>query len=85
MKRTDDETLANCMFILSAALETEDGVANAAIYEAGERIQQFAKDRAEIIVFLKRLPKVNNQTYVGKDKISYGEQAKQLIAKLGEA
>jgi len=85
MKRTDDATLASAMFILANDIQSEDGVANAAIREAGERIQQLVLERKEIIGFLKKMPAVNKTITVGMDKLSYGNKARQLVAKLEAA
>lgn len=40
MKRTDINTLIEAMRILSEGIQSEDGVANAAIAEAGQRLQE---------------------------------------------
>lgn len=40
MKRTDIKTLIEAMRILSEGIQSEDGVANAAIAEAGLRLQE---------------------------------------------
>lgn len=40
MKRTDIKTLIEAMRILSEGIQSEDGVANAAIAEAGQRLQE---------------------------------------------
>ena len=40
MKRTDINTLIEAMRILSEGIQSEDGVANAAIAEAGLRLQE---------------------------------------------
>jgi hypothetical protein len=85
MRRTDDATLAGAMFVLANDIQSEDGVANAAIREAGERIQQLVKERKEIIGFLRKMPAANLQITVGMDKLSYGNKARQLIAKLEAA
>ena len=39
MKRTDIKILIEAMRILSEGIQSEDGVANAAIAEAGQRLQ----------------------------------------------
>jgi len=82
MKRTPDATLAEAMFILARDIQSEDGIANAAIREAGERIQQLIKEREEILGFLRKMPPVNRQIYTGKDSLSYGNKCRQLIAKM---
>ena len=40
MKRTDIKILIEAMRILSEGIQSEDGVANAAISEAGQRLQE---------------------------------------------
>lgn len=85
MKRTPDATLANAMFILARDIQSDDGIAQAAIQEAGQRIQQLAKEREEILGFLRKMPAVNLNIVIGMDKLSYGNKARQLIAKLEAA
>lgn len=85
MKRTPDATLAEAMFILARDIESDDGIAQAAIQEAGQRIQQLVQERKEIIGFLKKMPAVNLDIVVGMDKLSYGNKARQLVAKLEAA
>lgn len=82
MRRTDDATLASAMFALARDIQSGDGIANAAIHEAGERIQQLVLERKEILGFLRKMPAVNLQIFVGMDKLSYGNKARQLVAKL---
>lgn len=50
--RTDTETLARAMFILADEITSEDGVANAAIREAGERLLELDKENKELKVML---------------------------------
>ena len=50
--RTDTETLACAMFILADEITSEDGVANAAIREAGERLLELDKENKELKVML---------------------------------
>jgi predicted enzyme involved in methoxymalonyl-ACP biosynthesis len=40
MKRTDIKTLIEAMRIISEGIQSEDGVANAAIAEAGQRLKE---------------------------------------------
>ena len=42
MRATDTKTLASAMRVLSAEVESEDGIANAAIAEAAHRIDDLA-------------------------------------------
>ena len=42
MRATDTKTLASAMRVLSAEVESEDGIANAAIAEAAQRIDDLA-------------------------------------------
>ncbi len=46
--RTDTETLIEAMRILSRDIDTEDGVANAAIYEAAERLGELVRERDDL-------------------------------------
>lgn len=85
MRRTDDAALASAMFILANEIQSETGIANVAIREAGERIQQLVLERKEIIGFLKKMPAINQTIVVGKDKLTYGNKARQLVAKLEAA
>lgn len=39
MKRTDDQTLISALRVLARDIQSEDGVANAAIAEAADRIE----------------------------------------------
>lgn len=50
--RTDTETLARAMSILADEITSEDGVANAAIREAGERLLELDKENKELKVML---------------------------------
>lgn len=50
--RTDTETLARAMFIIADEITSEDGVANAAIREAGERLLELDKENKELKVML---------------------------------
>ncbi len=45
--RTDTETLIEAMKILSRDIESGDGVANAAIAEAAERLGELVRERDE--------------------------------------
>ena len=42
MHKTSCSDLSSAMFILAQEIESEDGIANAAIHEAGERIQELS-------------------------------------------
>lgn len=42
MKKTDTETLVKALRILAVDIQSDDGVANAAIAEAAERIDELA-------------------------------------------
>lgn len=50
--RTDTETLARAMFILADEITSGDGVANAAIYEAGQRLLELDKENKELKAML---------------------------------
>lgn len=47
-KRTDTPTLISALRELSATIQCDDGVANAAITEAAERLQELAADVEEL-------------------------------------
>ena len=52
MRATDTKTLASAMRVLSAEVESEDGIANAAIAEAAQRIDDLgalAKEMAGML------------------------------------
>lgn len=53
--RTDSATLAKAMRILSQDIQSEDGVANAAIYEAADRIEQLERELAAAQERIQRL------------------------------
>ena len=48
MRATDTKTLASAMRVLSAEVESEDRIANAAIAEAAQRIDDLAEIAAEM-------------------------------------
>lgn len=48
VKRTSDETLVAAMRVLARDIQSEDGVANSAIREAAERLEEFSKAMASI-------------------------------------
>lgn len=48
MRVTDTKTLASAMRVLSAEVDSEDGIANAAIAEAAQRIDDMAALAAEM-------------------------------------
>ena len=48
MRVTDTKTLASAMRALSAQIDSEDGIANAAISEAAERIDDLAALASEM-------------------------------------
>jgi hypothetical protein len=47
MKRTDTSTLAKAMDALARDIQSGDGVANAAIHEAAERLRELERERDE--------------------------------------
>jgi hypothetical protein len=49
MKRTDTATLAKAMDALARDIQSGDGVANAAIHEAAERLRELERERDEAI------------------------------------
>ena len=59
MRATDTKTLAGTMRTLSVQIESEDGIANAAIAEAAQRIDDLAalaKEMAGMLAHDKSLP-----------------------------
>jgi len=58
--RTDTETLIEAMKILSRDIESEDGVANAAIYEAAQRLEDLERDRDFLIHELMMIERIAN-------------------------
>ena len=49
MRKSDDETLIAALFILSIEIESEDGVANSAIREAAERMQELVDENKKLL------------------------------------
>ena len=49
MKRTDTATLAKAMDALARDIQSGDGVANAAIHEAAERLRELERERDEAL------------------------------------
>ena len=64
MKRTDIKTLIEAMRIISEGIQSEGGVANAAIAEAADRLQ-------EQDYFIKRLLDVGDELCVFADQFGY--------------
>jgi hypothetical protein len=58
--RTDTETLVAALKILSRDIESEDGVANAAIYEAAQRLEDLERDRDFLIHELMMIERIAN-------------------------
>ena len=59
MRVTDTKTLASAMRALSAQIESDDGIANAAIFEAAQRIDDLsalAKEMAGMLAHDRALP-----------------------------
>ena len=61
-RRTDDSTLIAALRILARDIESGDGVANAAIAEAADRLQELADERRWIPVG-ERLPELNDDNH----------------------
>lgn len=53
--KSSDETLIAAMEILARDIQSGDGVANAAIREAGERIAELSQQRDELLQKVKQL------------------------------
>jgi hypothetical protein len=64
MKRTDIKTLIEAMRILSEGIQSEDGVANAAIAEAADRLQ-------EQDYFIKQLLNAGDELCACADQFGY--------------
>jgi hypothetical protein len=52
--RTDTPTLISAMRILAASVECDDGIANAAIAEAADRLEEMHAEKAAIVAELER-------------------------------
>ena len=75
MKRTDIKTLIEAMRILSEGIQSEDGVANAAIAEAGLRLQE-QNDYIKRLEEAGDLMSVDMWNPAGKDWSKYAEFSK---------
>jgi hypothetical protein len=53
--RSDTPTLISAMRILAATVESDDGIANAAIAEAADRLEELHAEKAAIVAELERL------------------------------
>jgi hypothetical protein len=51
--KTSNETLVSALRILSKDIQSEDGIANACIAEAADRIEELAAKISEYEVFIK--------------------------------
>lgn len=63
MKKTDDQTLVSALRILARDIESGDGVANAAIAEAADRLEELTQPN---VVMLPPLPDGFNSVRSGK-------------------
>lgn len=52
MKRTDTEILIKALFILSDDIQSDDGVANAAIREGAERLQELHRENIKMLTYI---------------------------------
>ena len=52
MRKTDNATMADAMRLLAASIKSDDGVANAAIYDAAQRLDDLAAIALEMLAML---------------------------------
>lgn len=52
MRKTDNATMADAMRLLAASIKSDDGVANAAIYDAAQRLDDLAAIALEMLSML---------------------------------
>ena len=52
MRKTDNATMADAMRLLAASIKSDDGVANAAIYDAAQRLEDLASIALEMLAML---------------------------------
>lgn len=52
MRKTSNATLAGAMRVLAGSIESDDGVANAAIFEAAQRLDDLAAIALEMLAML---------------------------------
>ena len=79
MKRTDIKILIEAMRILSEGIQSEDGVANAAIAEAGQRLQE-QND------YINRLLDAGDELCVCADQFGYtSAEEPRWISRAGKA
>ena len=65
--KSSDETLIAAMEILARDIQSGDGVANAAIQEAGERIAELSQQRDELLLACEKTIAENKQLADGDD------------------
>jgi len=53
--KTDTPTIISAMRHLAATVQSDDGIANAAIAEAGDRLEELHAEKAAIVAELERL------------------------------
>jgi len=52
MRKTDNATMADAMRLLAASIKSDDGVSNAAIYDAAQRLDDLAAIALEMLSML---------------------------------
>ena len=52
MRKTDNATMADAMRFLAASIKSDDGVVNAAIYDAAQRLEDLASIALEMLAML---------------------------------
>jgi len=95
--RTDTQTIIAVMRHLAATIQSDDGVANAAIAEAADRLEELANQEAAILAELRRLEaewsaRVSGDTEAGLHKaaafcsgVSSGMAAATMVVEAGGA
>lgn len=78
MKRTKLDTLGRAMLVLSGDIVSDDGVASAAILEAGQRLLQL---HADLAVILPTLPMAARALWL-PDRAAYMEAVARLAAEV---
>ena len=72
--RSSTETLIAACKELAATVQCDDGVANEALREIAERLEELSKERAEMVQAFRRLRTVENMD---------GRTTRQMSARLG--
>jgi hypothetical protein len=86
MRRTDDATLAKAILILADEIHCEDGIATAAIREAGYRLHELADHRGQMLAALKSAHVYLDEevAYYDMNTVSLADEIRRAIS-LAEA